>query len=325
MPQASISTKADLLYAIFRADPGRAVTLAAQVPSEARGPLRVAAADILGRAERGAAGPGRSDPLTKIVGDPKASEYEVERAVALLVPAEDPNRFPGPAVDDALIVALKNRDGAPDCAARALAWRGRLDQLGPMWRLLESMTAENGYDLYERILSAVTFLVRRAGPAEKTKLARLLLRNFARTDEWLNEFFLSAWSADLRELSPDLARIATASPSQYEKFGGGRYHPARKIVALWNEEDLLTRGKLLIAFGLKEPSIVDPEYPERGDQMKAELGRLAGAATSDQKDELAGFLAWCEAHAVGKDSEDDPNAQKAFLRLAREALGLSSR
>lgn len=325
MPQASFSTRADLLYAIFRADPGRALALAAQVPREARGPLRVAGADMLSRAERGAAGPGRSDPLIKIVGDRKANENEVERAVALLVPAEDPNRFPGPAVDDALIVALKNRDGAPDCAARALAWRGRLDQIGPMWSLLEHMTAVNGYDLYERILSAVAFLVRHAGPAEKTRLAGLLRRNFARTDVWLNEFFLSAWSADLRELAPDLARIATSSPAEYESMGGGRYHLARKIVALWSEEDLLAKGKLLIAFGLKEPSIVDLEYLERGDQMRAELGRLAGAATPAQKEALAGFLAWCEANAVGKDSEDDPNKQEAFVRLAREALGLPSR
>jgi hypothetical protein len=169
----------------------------------------------------------------------------------------------------------------------------------PIFALLESMDYENGEDDYERVLSAVTYLARRSGPAEKERLARLLLRNFARTDIWLNEFLLSAWSADLRDLAPKLARMATASPSDYEKYGGGRYHLARKIVALWSEADLLTRGKLLIAFGLKESSIVDLEHPERGNQMREELNKLSGAVSEVQKAELSSFLTWCESDVVG--------------------------
>jgi hypothetical protein len=100
---------------------------------------------------------------------------------------------------------------------------------------------------------------------------------------------------------------------------------ARKIVALWSEADLLTRGKLLIAFGLKESSIVDPERPERGNQMREEFSKLTGAVSEVQKTELSSFLTWCESDVVGKDSDGDREAEEAFVRLARQALGLRSR
>ncbi len=317
MSRAGISEKVDLLYAIFRTAPERAEAIAERVSLGTHGLLRAAAADILSKA-------GQPDSLIKIVRDPQAGREELEAAIAHLVPAEDPDRFPGRAVDDALIVALKNPEGAADCAARALAWRKRSDQLDPMCSLLESMTYENGDDEYERVLSAVTYLTRLSGPAEKRRLARLLLRNFARKDIWHTEFFLSAWSADLKDLASKLDRMATASPPDYEKFGGGRYHPARKIAALWSEPDLLTRGKLLIAFGLKEPSIVDLEHPERGERMREELGRLAGAALPAEKDQLSSFLAWCESDVVGKDPDGDREAEEAFVRLAQKALGLTA-
>jgi hypothetical protein len=119
MSRADTLEKTHLLDAIFRTAPERAAAIAARVYLEKTGLLRAAAADILSRAELSAGGERRPGALIAIVRDPKAWPNELEVSIRDLVPAEDPNRFPGAAVDDALIAALQRRDGAPAHAAQA--------------------------------------------------------------------------------------------------------------------------------------------------------------------------------------------------------------
>lgn len=55
---------------------------------------------------------------------------------------------------------------------------------------------------------------------------------------------------------------------------------------------ILLRGAgLLIAFACKQGV---GSFPGPRGQMKAELGKLAGALSERQKVELLAFLAWCE-------------------------------
>jgi hypothetical protein len=211
-------------------------------------------------------------------------------------------------------------------AALALAWRKRVDLLGILFGILESHNAaERAYE-YGSLLSAATYLVRCAGPAERENLARVLAPNLSRTDgSSVSDILWSAWSADLRSLGPEIEKIATMGPGEEEAQHGRRYHLARKIVALWREEDLATRGKLLIAFGLADRSFFDSEAQERGEQMRETLGQLARDVSPDELAAISNFLAWCESDVVGHNPHGYREAEENFVRLAKEALGLPSR
>jgi hypothetical protein len=329
MAKASPEEKSQILSTMFRGCPERAVEIAAKVSSGKRNDLRLVAAEILSNAGRIPGGMDRPDALIEIVRDKSADGDDRLEAIESLVPVENPGRFQGREVDDALLAILENetlKEPDPDCplgeAAQALAWRKRIDLMGVLWRVLKIQEA--GTEEHGSVLSAITYLARYAGRPEKEELARALATNLSRTgDTPITEILWSAWSADLRSLLPEIEKIATMGPGEEEAEGSGRYHLARKIVALWSEEDLATQGKLLIAFGLAERSFVESDALERGEQIREELGQLARAVTPDGLIKISNFLAWCESEVVGHNPKRSPEAEEKFVRLAREALGLS--
>jgi hypothetical protein len=68
------------------------------------------------------------------------------------------------------------------------------------------------------------------------------------------QLFDCVWRADLRQLAPDLAKVATSSPEENEDpstttsptplGGNGKFHAARVILMAWRETDPLTKTKL---------------------------------------------------------------------------------
>jgi len=99
---------------------------------------------------------------------------------------------------------------------------------------------------------------------------------------------------------------------------------ARKIAALWNETDLLTRGKLLLAFGFSEAyEFVESEALERGEHMKEALAALAREAAPADIKALGEFMTWCDASVIGKEAEPVYRQRmEVFDRLARGILGI---
>jgi len=326
MAKAPPEEKSQILSRMFRDCPERAVEIAAKVSAGKRNDLRLVAAEILSNAGRTPGGTDRPDALIEIVRDRSADLADRAEAIESLVPEHNPGRFQGREVDDALLAILENealKEPDPDCplgwAAQALARRKRIDLMGVLWRVLQIQKA--GTEGHGSVLSAITYLARFAGTPEKEELAKVLASTLSRTsDSSITEMLWSAWSANLRSLLPEIEKIATLGPGEEEVDGGGRWHLARKIAALWNEQDPATRGKLLIAFGLAERSFVDTL--ERAEQMREELGQLARAVTPDGLIEIANFLAWCESEVVGHNPEMNPEAENKFVRLVREALGL---
>lgn len=342
MAKAPAEEKRQILMAINRACPERGVAISERVLAGGKDDLSTAASQILREANRTAAGKEGPEALIKIARDTKEDWEERVKAIELLVPAEDPTRFPGREVDDALLAILKNETSqmfdlnfALGRAAKALAWRKRVSEIEALWHLLDGQAGEQGPSIFGEAVSAVTYLSRCAGEKEKARLAQFAARHFARTNAPIPEILWSAWSADLRSLKPDIERLATASPDEAEgeratTLGGPaaavkeKFHLARKIAALWSEKDLATRGKLLLAFGFGESFyFVESDELERREKMKEDLAELGRAATPAEMAELSEFLAWCESEVIEQERGTVYRERKVkFARLARESLGL---
>jgi hypothetical protein len=143
---------------------------------------------------------------------------------------------------------------------------------------------------------------------------------------------LNVWASDLRDLLPDLERVATSSPDDVEgeaatSWRSGsvrpltdRFHAARKVAALWKEEDIYTRARLLLAFGALEPVLSSPEREAR---IKQSLAATAAVLTGTDKDRLYPFLERIEA--AGKENPARAEQADELSRLARKAFGWPSR
>jgi hypothetical protein len=82
---------------------------------------------------------------------------------------------------------------------------------------------------------------------------RKQLANIRQSQVSPEQLFDVVWRADLRELAPELQKLATASPDENEDpsismrpapTGNGKFHAARVILLAWREADRLTKTKL---------------------------------------------------------------------------------
>ncbi len=336
--QAEGESRRQVFKALAQADPARARELAAALPSAEAADLTVAAFGLLAEAQAIPDEPRRVAALVALLRDTKSDWRERVRAVGVLVPCEQPLRFPERSVDEALLGLLKpppdDEDGVyvVDDAARALARRGRTEALPALlqaWKLSEERAwGTGGGD----VIGALADLVGHAGATERQLLAAALRARLNETRGLLSDVMLAIWAADLRELAPDVERVATSSPDDIEgdqvhTWRGGpatavkdRFHLARKILAVWKEEDALTRARLLLAFGRFEPVLATPERTER---IKAGLDLASRALSDDERARLRPFLEHIEASAE-EDGEDWAEHTLELGRLAREAFGWPS-
>ena len=82
---------------------------------------------------------------------------------------------------------------------------------------------------------------------------RKQLANIRQLQVTPEQLFDVIWRADLRELTPELRKLATTSPDENEDpaismspapTGNGKFHAARVILLAWREGDRLTKTKL---------------------------------------------------------------------------------
>jgi hypothetical protein len=74
---------------------------------------------------------------------------------------------------------------------------------------------------------------------------------------------------------------------------------ARKVCALWNEEDPVTRCKLWIAFGLEDYYEI-MKSPACTLRLKEELSRIASGLTPKQKGDILDFIDFCHRETPDK-------------------------
>ncbi len=103
------------------------------------------------------------------------------------------------------------------------------------------------------------------------RLSQILKAEFGTTNRSLPDILKIAFRNNLRDLLPDVERLATESPNDYESSlayssGGepkpveGRLHLARKISDVWRADDPVTRIRTLLAYASTES--IENEYLE---------------------------------------------------------------
>ena len=142
----------------------------------------------------------------------------------------------------------------------------------------------------------------------------------------LDQVLLAIWVLDFRELKPQIERLATSGPEDYEGSHGTtastektsvthRLHRARHIAALWNEEDAATRARLLVAFALAQADkFADREQPAAR-VWRLRLAALARQLQPKHRARALQFVAWCDTHVPAQ----APWAAKELRELLKES------
>lgn len=307
-----------LFEEIVRVDLARATAIAASLPPDKANALTVSAFTVLHQANQLADREQRVTALLAVLQDPKSGWEQRGKAIDLLVPPEEPMRYPQREIDDALLHSL-NPDQADAvvnftqaAACGALALRQRTETFDRMAKLL----AKNRDPfLYGRILGATAHLAQVDPGRFNPRLIKIVTPELTATNKQMTEILWAIWSADLRSLGSKLEQLGTSGPDDYEdakawSSGGdvtrvaGRFHLARKIADTWNATDPVTQIRLLTALALETAhSLTDEPDPARIFRFKTSLRQSALGLTSPQREQLDAFF-----QAVIEEPERDDSA-----------------
>jgi hypothetical protein len=305
------------------------------MPADKKGDLTVSAFALLEKAKAVTDASQRVDALLAVALDPKSDWDQRCGAIDCLVPHEAPLRYPDRKIDEAM-VKLFDPALADDLinftlvhACRALALRGRLEYFDRMAELLS--TVKDG-EVHKQVLLELVTLGRQGGPDHKDKILRILEAELGQPDRDPSDAALCAFALDLRALKGKLESIATAGPEDYEgsplRFDRKtpavcRYHVPRKVAAIWNEEDALTKGKLLAALYLAT------RWTDCKDMVRQTAARqlveLAGSLPQEDRKRLVAFASWYRKDLL-KDREEESGSDSdadfiEFLRMKLLAKG----
>jgi len=297
---------ADLLKEFAAIDPARARAHAGATSSRDRSPLARVAFVLLRDGGKELEPERIRTQLETVLDDDEGSQVRSE-AIDALVPSNKPHCFPDKAIDEALekILATTPVDKGfryeVTHAAEALALRR-----GPAVfdAVFDKLKATKDTFLSTYFLRVLGSLIPQASAEQRGRYLEFMKGHLKSTNWMMSEVCLEIWAADLRELKGDLERIATSGPAEKESeladtAGGdpkpvvGKYHRARQVAQLWNEEDAVTRAKLHIALGLDQAYHFVGESRPSGMRFRFERG-LADAAkelNADQRKEVARFAA----------------------------------
>lgn len=292
--------------AIQEADSQKAVELAGKLTPD-RKDLIVPACSALEEAKAALDAERRIDALIAVVLDRNAGWQQRTEAVRILVPDETALKHPDKRVDEALLRVFDPELGDSTInftlasACHALAMRNRTECFD---RMLQRFNEEKGGEAHRQMRISLVQLALHGTEEQRARLSAVLGPSLKQTEHNPSSVILCLFALDRREWKDDLERIATCSPDDYEgpqsllgPDGKGqtvyRSHDARKIAAIWNEDDALTRAKLLTAFGLQGPWH-DRESPQLRDCVLQQLGKLTRELSPEQARQAVEFVDVCE-------------------------------
>ncbi len=276
--------------------------------------------------------------LLGILLDAKASTNERIQALGVLVPTDAVLHDASREVDEALDKLLTSAQPAKldiwlrRAVCRALARRGLVDSFDTVL-----MEWQNESDLMHRqsFLSILSHLAQADPQRLNVRLSSLLKPQLAKSNESMTEVFWNVWAADLRELTPEIVRLATRSPGEIEderanSWGGevkaitGRFHFARQILGLWHEPDELAKARMLMAFAFSHNySIMAGEYPERQVRWKTAFRQCVQALPAEARPKLDSFLEEISHMPVAREIEpisDLPDARSKIVQWIRACV-----
>ncbi len=346
LPEKEAWEQEAIFKEIAEIKPERAKAIARKLRAEDKGNLAIVSLEYLEKQDGEAVREG--DPIVEAVIqsvlDPNVGGGFSSHAMEVLVPFDDPKRYQTKRIDELLlkIVGTPRKDdtlGSIDFEyIRVDAWHAlaRRDGAKHFDRLMRAIKRDSEeISDFEKMISAVTLAAQKSGKKEREELLNFLKVHLERTAFPIDPLFWSAWAAGLKELKPRLEQIATSGPDVIEDdnmriYGAkrelkGRSHLVRKIVSLWNEEDLVTRAKLLIAFGFEhEYDILYADSDvctERFKRLKQDLSDIADSLSEKQRSEVLSFIRWCEKHrGEGEANQYYQEETTSLARLLRDIL-----
>lgn len=203
----------------------------------------------------------RVERLLEIAED--EDEYHAVRGVAIeaLVPDDEPFLYQHEDLDEMLVrlsdigkADMMSR-GVRSAAARALARRTGCTRFDATLGRYDPTDFTGGREGF----GVLTNIAMGGGAECRVKMLAYLREQFVSSALPVEDILFAAWCLEMRDVKPEIERLATSAPgvrqgellntwsSQPHEIEG-RYDLARRIAALWNEEDRVTRSKLLIAF-----------------------------------------------------------------------------
>ncbi|MHC4131622.1 MAG: hypothetical protein ACYSSP_02005 [Planctomycetota bacterium] len=190
----------------------------------------------------------------------------------------------------------------------------------------------------EDILSATVYSSQVSKNSKhREELLRFFQQNLRENSFSYNKLLWAIWSSDIQELKPELEQISTSgpdvregnsrvSPSSIEQRGlAVRFHLARKVVSIWNEEDTVTKAKLLIALGFEHTHYTDRRYyPERSNRLEYSLSDISEELNEEQLKEVLDFIRWRENYKYEDENEeysrDHQESRTTYANFLRQAI-----
>ena len=193
-------------------------------------------------------------PFRRIILNPMERIGKRIKAINILVPEEQPLRFPSNEIDILLsnlfqLEADEHISRMTEVAATALAKRQYPAASEP---IANRLAKESDNSAWHNHLDCLAALAR--SNKQRKLVKRLIEDNLSLPDRRTRRLFVTIYTADLRSLRSRLENLSTSGPNDYGARNHGerkifeRYHKARHVVSIWNEEDPLTRCKLAVLF-----------------------------------------------------------------------------
>lgn len=304
----------DVLSRIYNVDPERGELIARErIESAEEDGLFIDCFTILQRAD---AIPNESIHVRRLIEIIRAdytNNFQRARALRQLVPIEEPTRYDDPEVDEALLYVISSHNRFPDKgynyanAANALLRRDAPRYFPTIIQNIDQITQAHQK---ERLLGQLARYAKQLKPADHSACLNLIRAELKQAQNNLNSLLWIIWTADLRELAPEVQSLATHSPEEgkspdtyqgntAKRSASGTSHLARQIQALWSEPDPGTRAKLHIAFAYQHAQQFNFE---REGQRVAVFRQSLEAATRplplNELAELVEFSKWCAQQAT---------------------------
>ncbi|MCP4711889.1 MAG: hypothetical protein GY869_24985 [Planctomycetes bacterium] len=221
------------------------------------------------------------------------------RSIEALVPYNDPGRYPFEEIDEMLLKLVQVGE-ADYQVCRALAVRHGARYYD---KLLAVVQFYLGSDHSTSYLDSLAWAAGQGNDEQRRQLEEVLLGQL----EWewgiatLDSIVGAIWIADMQSMREQLQQIATAGPEVFEgnDFNTyitfkeqcetpSRYHRARQILSIWDEEDALTRAKLVMCFGWHKTVM---NYVEQR-RLFLTLEDAVVKLSREDREELALFVDW---------------------------------
>jgi len=288
----------ELLGMLAEQDPGRALLLAEQLLEVEDPQLQRQAFRLLQQQ-----GPFEAEaelwPLfLEQLRDKECSASDLEELIELLVPKQDARRYPQPELDEALLKLLQRSKSNPELSGvqaalfQALLSRDPLRQLPGLCALYEeseklpnTLSAFHYESFYGKVKQLEALLsASRGHPHWEERVDQIFLRELQKRELNMEILMMMIWRFDLRHTRDWLSEAATGSPEEQESFDAllgrssqaendDRFHLARQILTLWDNEATVLQAKRLLAFAYQQPELIDM-YPDPEEKLATFIQRF---------------------------------------------------